>query len=128
MSQALEQNTLAVPQSRSLPNCTINLPCTLVGDEGFPLKSYIMRPYSRRNLKSNERKVFNYRLSRARRVVENAFGILAARWQILQTAIGIKIESAEKIIQAVVCLHNYIISTNSNQYMQEHSLDQEDPD
>lgn len=53
----------------------------LVGDDAFPLKTYLMKPYSKITL-SLEQKVFNYRLSRARRIVENAFGILASRFRI----------------------------------------------
>ncbi|XP_025266722.1 protein ALP1-like [Camponotus floridanus] len=80
MKQAFENNMLFIPEVRSLPNTNDLLPFSIVGDEGFPLKTYLMRPYAKKNLQSNEQKVFNYRLSRARRVVENAFGILVARW------------------------------------------------
>ncbi|KAL3171909.1 hypothetical protein MRX96_013489 [Rhipicephalus microplus] len=60
------------------------LPYFFVSDEAFPLKEHVMRPYARRTLhedddKSYERRVFNYRMSRARRTIENTFGILAQR-------------------------------------------------
>ena len=45
-----------------------------------------MRPFLQRTL-TPERRVFNYRLARARRVVENAFGIMARQFRLFQTAI-----------------------------------------
>ncbi|KAF6028318.1 hypothetical protein EB796_013369 [Bugula neritina] len=50
------------------------LPYVFFGDEAVPLKPYMMRPFPARKLDNNHKQVFNYRLSRARRVVENAFG------------------------------------------------------
>lgn len=129
MYQALENNTLFVPEAYPLPNTNYPLPLSLIGDEGFPLKTYLMRPYARRNLQNDKQKIFNYRLSSTRRVVENAFGILVARWRILQQPIALKVNTVEKIIQALTCLHNYIISTNlrNNQYIHDGIVDRDGP-
>lgn len=130
MSQALEKNLLSIPRAHPLPRTNCPLPFFLVGDEGFPLKTYLMRPYARRNLHGNKERVFNYRLSRARRVVENAFGILVARWRILEKPLAMKISTIEYIVQATTCLHNYIISTQTcnNMYLQNGILDCENSD
>lgn len=55
-----------------------------IGDEAFPLKTYLMRPIPGRSLDNQQQKVYNYRVSRARRTIENAFGILVARWRVLK--------------------------------------------
>lgn len=51
------------------------------GDNAFPLKEYLLKPFPENHL-TMKQKVFNYRLSRARRIVENAFGIMASRFRI----------------------------------------------
>ena len=56
------------------------LPYVFVGDEA--LLPNVMRPYPGSHL-PYEKKVFNYRLSLARRLVENAFGILASKYRFL---------------------------------------------
>jgi len=45
-------------------------PFVLVGDEAFALSKHLLRPFTGRNL-NDERRMFNYRLSRARQHIEH---------------------------------------------------------
>lgn len=84
MHAMFEENTVNLPQPEPLPDGdpTVPVPYFLIGDDAFGLKPWMMKPYPQRQLTKEER-IFNYRLSRARRVVENAFGILANRCVLL---------------------------------------------
>jgi hypothetical protein len=65
-----------IPPADALPGDDKDIPYFIVGDDA--LRTWLMKPFSRRNM-AIEDMVFNYRLSRARRVVKNAFEILANR-------------------------------------------------
>ena len=91
------------------------LPYFIVGDEAFPLQSWLLRPFPGRGIPEDQR-IFNYRLSRARRVIENAFGILSARWWIFLKPIQSSVEKTDMIIKASICLHNFLRQTNSAGY------------
>ena len=41
-------------------------------------------------------------------VVESAFGILAQRWRVFDSRLPLSTDNADKVIQAAVCLHNYL--------------------
>ena len=53
--------------------------------------------------------MFNYRLSRARRVLECAFGICASKWRIVDKTIETKVDTDVEIVKCVSLLHNIII-------------------
>lgn len=111
LGQQLERGTLNVPEDRPLPASDKPMPFVLVGDEAFPLKRYMMRPYPGKGL-STEKKIYNYRLSRARRIVENAFGILAQRFRIFHKRIQLDPENVDQIVKATVLLHNFLTRAN----------------
>ncbi|XP_018405515.1 PREDICTED: putative nuclease HARBI1 [Cyphomyrmex costatus] len=111
--QRLERNEMNLPQPSAVEPNGPPLPYVLVADEAFALKSYMMRPYPRCSRLNRQEKIFNYRLSRARRVVESAFGIMVARWRIYRRPIIASISTAIKIVQATTCLHNFIIKNEN---------------
>ncbi|XP_063807487.1 uncharacterized protein LOC134999310 [Pseudophryne corroboree] len=78
-----------------------------VADEAFALHEHIMKPYPQRVLNPN-RRIFNYRLSRARRVVENAFGILSNRFRIFHKPINMRLDKLDCIVTACCILHNML--------------------
>lgn len=55
-----------------------------LGDEAFALNENLMKPFSGTHRKGSAERIFNYRLSRARRVVENVFGICSAVFRVLR--------------------------------------------
>ncbi|XP_026291311.1 uncharacterized protein LOC113215862 [Frankliniella occidentalis] len=84
------------------------LPYVFLGDGAFPLDEHLMKPFepdARDELPGNHA-LFNYRLSRARRVVENAFGILSARFRILRRTAIVSETLACNIILSTCALHN----------------------
>ena len=109
---AIEDDKLNIPKYAQLPNSTTILPYVFVGDDAFGLKTHMMKPYPLQNLSLEER-IFNYRLSRARRAIENVFGIATSRFRIFRRPIIAKVEKVVSITKAVVALHNYLISLKS---------------
>ncbi|XP_017466909.1 PREDICTED: putative nuclease HARBI1 [Rhagoletis zephyria] len=107
--QALLANELPLPPSFPLwIGSAEPFPYYFVGDAAFPLKTNLMRPFPGLRM-SQSKSVFNYRLSRACRVIENAFGILTARWLVLRTTIECSPENCEKIVLACLALHNFVM-------------------
>lgn len=81
-----------------------------MGDEAFPILENLLKPYPRnQSLHDRKKAIFNYRLSRARRIVENAFGILTQNFRIFSTAIHLNVEVIEDLVTAACILHNMII-------------------
>lgn len=106
--QRFEANALNIPENENIPSTDISAPFVLLGDDAYPLKTYLLKPYSRQRL-TNEERIFNYRLSRARRCVECAFGILVAKWRCLKTELQIDPDKVDIVVKCVCLLHNLII-------------------
>ena len=105
LRQVIDDGTIGFPAPEPLPNDTEDVPFFMVGDDAFALRTSMMKPYSRRGM-NNEERLFNYRLSRARRVVENAFGILAQRFQVFLSTMQHSPDNIKLIVVACMLLHN----------------------
>lgn len=106
----LSENLLNIPEPRSITdneNNAFKLPYVIVADEAFGMTKNLMRPYGGKML-SKQKKIFNYRLSLARRYVECTFGIMCNKWRILHRPIDVKIDFANDIVKAICVLHNFV--------------------
>lgn len=76
----------------------------------------LMKPYALKNA-TKDQLTFNYRLSKARCVVECGFGILAAKFGIFEKAIWLTPAKATKVTTACCYLHNYLLKTELHFYL-----------
>lgn len=88
----------------------VEVPPIILGDGAFPLKTWLMKPFGDLHL-TEERRNFNYRLSRARMVTEGAFGKLKGRWRVLHRKNEASKNVCKKVTLACIVLHNLCIST-----------------
>nr|CAI5854720.1 unnamed protein product [Callosobruchus analis] len=104
--QNIENDTLPLPKDQKSSNSEQHV---IVGDEAFPLSKHLLRPFPGTQIRNNiSKRTFNYRLSRARRLSENAFGILTQVFRIYQRRLKMNPEHVDKIILATCCLHNFL--------------------
>lgn len=109
LGKAIKENTLQIPSPRKLPGTNVVLPNVVLGDEAFPLLTNLMKPSPRsQTLVDRSKAIFNYRLSRSRRIVENTFGILTNRFRIFSTPIHLNIETVESAVTSACIIHNMI--------------------
>ena len=108
LKKMMDEGSMGFPEPEELGETGLSCNYHIIGDDAFPLRKDVMKPFPFRQL-HYERHIYNYRLSRARRVVENAFGIMANRFRVFLTKIELEPEKAKMITLAACCLHNMLI-------------------
>ncbi|XP_069800071.1 uncharacterized protein [Dendropsophus ebraccatus] len=110
MGRRLYTGTFGLPDPRPFPGTDGPLvPFVVVADEAFQMCENLLKPYSSRGLNYRQR-IYNYRLTRARRFVECAFGILMAKWRVFTRPIQLQPDVVDELIKAAVVLHNFVLS------------------
>ena len=131
--KATQENLLDLSPDKPLPVCnnpyydsqnTEPMPYVFLADDAFPLGKHCLKPYSRSGLTPMKR-VFNYRLSRFRRVTENAFGILTYRFRVFTTKMYSDPDKATTITLASLVLHNILRQLSHESYTPDGFIDME---
>ena len=125
LKACIEDGTIGFPAATALPGEDRLLPYYLLGDDAFALRTWLMKPYSKRNM-THDQRIFNYRLSRGRRIVENVFGITVQKFQVLLTTMRQQPEVVTKITLTCCILHNLLCKRHKTTFSGQ--LDSEDAD
>ncbi|RVE42239.1 hypothetical protein evm_013115 [Chilo suppressalis] len=106
-------NELNLPTPHPLPNSYKDIPYVFLGDGAFALTEHIMKPYPGNHDWGSPKRKFYQRLSSARVVVENTFGILVTRFRIFKKPIQLNPEKVKLLTLTCILLHNFLRKSSS---------------
>ena len=127
LKKVVLNNMVNLPPPATIEGIASKINVHIVGDDAFAMDKNLMKPYPHKSL-DKEKRIFNYRLSRARRVVENAFGILTNRWRVFLTRIKLCPDKVTYLVPAACCLHNFLVEKNKHSYTSAADADAENRD
>ena len=129
---ALPNNSLNRPDPKRLPVTNDpfwvtagepkKISMVFVADDAFPLTKHCMKPYGRKNL-SDEKRVFDYRCLRFRRISENTFEIQSNRFRLFAIRALLAPERGEIAVLASLALHNLLRTKSRESYTPTGSID-----
>ncbi len=77
----------------------------LLGDPAYPPFQWLMKAYPNNGHLLREQKTFNYRLSKARVIVEHSYGRLKGRWRWLRKRMDVDVCDASDVVAEHVATH-----------------------
>jgi len=118
INNSIDNKTKNFPAPSALlydDKCTL-IPYFMVAPDSFALTGNVMTSYGLHTReKTREKDIFDYRLSRASRIIDNAFGILTHRFQCLMTILPAEPVVVKEITMACCTLHNFLCTRNPGQ-------------
>lgn len=82
-----------------------------------------MKAFPGNHEKGSRERVYNYRLCRARRVFENAFGISSALFRVLRKPMLLQPDKTSLVVLVIVHLHNFLKRNSQARNIYSESLD-----
>jgi len=67
-----------------------------------------VKVYPGQHPKDLKERIFNYRVYKARRVVENVFGLSSSVFRVLRKPMLLEPEKAQLVAMTIACLHNFL--------------------
>lgn len=121
--QKLIDNQLNIPGPKPLPGRQQQTPHVFIGDGGFKLEPFLMRPFPNDVALQDVRKLkFNKRLSCARRIVESSFGILVQKWRCFLRPFELNVNTIVDVVKAACCLHNFLRCKGENELNEDEDI------
>ena len=109
----IENKKLSIKACDEVVNDTgVKFPYVFAADDAFVLKLNTMKPQPGQKL-TIVRLIFIYRLSRAKKVIENAFGIFSSRFRIFRRPMIANVYEVVKVTKACVAPHFFLMKTNN---------------
>ena len=98
-----------------------NIKPLLVADPAYKLTNWCMKPYPETAAITASQRAFNKALSRARVVIEQAFGMLKGRWRCLLDKLDESIAKIPQTIIACCILHNICLNIHDDTDVDPHN-------
>ncbi|KAK6168710.1 hypothetical protein SNE40_019898 [Patella caerulea] len=86
----------------------------LIGDGGYPCKSWLIIPYRNDGNLTQAQRRFNYLLSSNRSIIERSFGRVKGRFRRLMLLNCRSVKKTIKVIMSCFVLHNVCIMSNDD--------------
>lgn len=99
---------LIFPSDEALSGRQMKVPYVFIGDDAFSLHEHLLKAYSVEQKKRSTKRIFNYRLCRARRIIENVFGIMSSIFLVVRKVMLLSPEKATMVVLACIYLHNFL--------------------
>lgn len=84
----------------------VNVGYYILGDSAYPLQNWLLKPFTDTGRLTAEQQVYNFKVCRARVVVENAFGRLKGRWRCLMKRNDCAVNLVKSMVLTCCALHN----------------------